>query len=90
MPRTRPVFTSTGGILSSPFSVLMTLPSVWRGTYRNPTALFDFLVKDFTIDLDQPYPFQHSGDAQGLRKNVRLKIAPEPLRLVDCYSPRLR
>ncbi|OGQ89940.1 MAG: hypothetical protein A2289_11145 [Deltaproteobacteria bacterium RIFOXYA12_FULL_58_15] len=71
-----------------PLRVLPQLPSMWNGTYRNPKALMDYLVEDVTIEVDKPYPFQHSGDAQGLRDRVDLKIAEDKLELIDMHKPR--
>jgi diacylglycerol kinase family enzyme len=62
--------------------------SLWNGTYRNADGLFDFLVEDVEVELDRPAPFQHSGDAQGLRDKLDLKIADDNLELVDMYRPR--
>lgn len=70
-----------------PLSVLSRLPAAWKGHLRHP-KLFDFLVEDVSVELNTPFPFQHSGDAQGLRSQVDLRIAPRPLKLVDCYGPR--
>ena len=71
-----------------PLRTVLNLPSIWTGVYRNPKHVFDFLVEDVSIELDNPYPFQHSGDAQGLRDKIHMRIADEPLRLVDCHTPR--
>jgi diacylglycerol kinase family enzyme len=64
------------------------LKGLWQGTYRNPEGMFDFLVEDVSVELDKPFPFQHSGDAQGLRDRLDLKIADDNLELVDLYRPR--
>ncbi len=37
--------------------------------------------------LGNPFPFQHSGDAQGMRDRVRMRVADAPLRLVDRHKP---
>jgi diacylglycerol kinase family enzyme len=71
-----------------PFEALSHLPSLWRGAFRSPKRLFDFFANDVEIELAQPYPFQHSGDAQGMRKNLRLSVAEETLDLVDLHGPR--
>jgi len=71
----------------SAFTALSHLPSLWNGAYRNPSQVFDFLVNDIEIELVQPYPFQHSGDAQGMRKNLRWRIADEPMEIVDLHRP---
>ncbi|MEZ4271466.1 MAG: diacylglycerol kinase family protein [Myxococcota bacterium] len=70
-----------------PLSALAAIPSLWRGHYRNRRSIFDFLVEDVRIELDHEFPFQHSGDAQGVRQEVDMHVAPDPLRLVDYYSP---
>ena len=46
-------------------------------------------VERVRIELNRPFPFQHSGDAQGMRTHLELQIAGEPLRLVDYLAPRL-
>ncbi len=67
--------------------ILANLGSVWKGHYRNPKGVYDFLVKDFNVELNNPFPYQHSGDAQGMRDKLDMKVASEPLKLVDCLPP---
>jgi hypothetical protein len=70
----------------SALGALAHLPSIWKGTYRNPEVIRDFLVKDVWIDLQTPYPFQHSGDDQGLRDHLHFEIDEKnPLKLVDFH-----
>jgi len=71
-----------------PLKALSNLPSVWKGTYRDPSAIFDFLASDVEIELEQPFPFQHSGDAQGMRKNLRWTVTEDKLSLLDLHRPR--
>ncbi|MDP7039184.1 MAG: diacylglycerol kinase family protein [Myxococcota bacterium] len=71
-----------------PLRVLVNLPSLWKGAYRHPKLVQDFLVEDISVELGSPYPYQHSGDAQGMRDQVDFKISDEMLRLVDLYPPR--
>jgi hypothetical protein len=66
---------------------LTRLPSLWGGTYRNFNDLMDFFVTDVEIQLEKPFPFQHSGDDQGARTHLRWQLAEQPLRLVDFYRP---
>lgn len=73
----------------SPFKTLANLPSIWRGTYRNPAELFDFMVSNVRVELDQPFPFQHSGDDQGLAEHLHFQLADESLKLVDFYRPNI-
>lgn len=73
-----------------PLTALANVRSLWAGTYRNPRCIFDFLVKDVRVELDRPFPFQHSGDSQGMRNDMTLRVCKEPLRLVDCHPPLLQ
>ncbi|MBI5508263.1 MAG: hypothetical protein HY903_05875 [Deltaproteobacteria bacterium] len=70
-----------------PLRGICAIPSLWKGSFRAPRGLWDFLVEDVRIELDRPFPFQHSGDAQGLRDRLDLKIASDQLELVDMYRP---
>jgi diacylglycerol kinase family enzyme len=69
-----------------PLQALGALPRIWRGSYRNPNGIFDFLVRDLEVQLSRPYPFQISGDDQGLVQKIELKVAPHLLQLVDLYD----
>ena len=72
----------------NPLWGVLNLVSIWRGTYRNPKTVIDYLVEDIHIELADPFPFQHSGEALGLRQNLNLKIAHESLKLVDFFPPQ--
>ena len=72
-----------------PLSALYNLTKLWRGTHRNPRALKDFLVESVDIELENPFPFQHSGDPKGMRQKVSMKVSEEPLELVDFHRPRM-
>lgn len=72
----------------NPIAALLRLHPIWKGSYRDPKHIMDFLVEDISIELANPYPFQHSGDAQGMRSRVDMRVADEPLRLVDCHHPK--
>ena len=72
-----------------PLSSVLHLPSIWRGSYRNPTQIFDFLVDDISIELDRPFAFQHSGDDNGLQQQMNLRLSDETLKLVDYLPPSI-
>ena len=72
----------------NPLVGVLNIASIWRGTYRNPNTVLDYLVEDIHVELTDPFPFQHSGDAMGLRQNLNLKIANENLKLVDFFPPQ--
>ncbi len=71
-----------------PLDILPHMMSAWNGSWRCPNKLFDFFVQDIDIELAQPYPFQHSGDAQGMRKNLRCRIADDALDLLDLHRSK--
>lgn len=71
-----------------PFRTLAHLPSFWKGSFRDPNRVFDFLVDHVRIELDRPFPFQHSGDAQGERTELDLRVSPEAVELIDLHRPR--
>jgi diacylglycerol kinase family enzyme len=71
-----------------PLRTIANLPSIWRGAFRDADNVFDFLVNDVHVELEKPFPFQHSGDDQGLRDQIDLKIADDDLELVDYLRPR--
>ena len=67
---------------------MVRLPAIWNGTMRHPTKMHDFLVREVSIELNKPFPFQHSGDDHGAVSQLNLKIADSPLSLVDLYGSR--
>jgi diacylglycerol kinase family enzyme len=73
---------------TGPFRTLANLGAIWRGSYRHAESLFDFLVEDVRITLAKPYPFQHSGDAQGEISETHLRVSGERLQLVDLQPQR--
>ena len=70
-----------------PLSALSNLPSIWKGHYRNPDRILDFLVSEVHVELDKPFPFQHSGEAVGEVESFTLKVDEQPIELVDFFSP---
>ncbi len=73
----------------NPLVGIFNLMKLWRGHYRNPSKILDYLVEDVRIELVEPFPFQHSGEALGLRQNLEFKIAENNLKLVDFLPPRI-
>ena len=69
-----------------PLRTLANLPKIWRGSYRNPADMLDFLLSSVQITLDRPHAFQHSGDDQGALTSLKMKLATQSLRLVDLYT----
>jgi diacylglycerol kinase family enzyme len=62
--------------------ILANLGGLWKGTWF-PEGMHDFHCSEVTIRSDKPMPFQISGDAEGYRDEVQLKVAADPIELVD-------
>lgn len=72
-------------ISASPF--IRNFKSIWRGEYASREYLFDFLVEAVEIEVDPATALQVGGDYMGERTRVTACLTPEPIRLVDFYSP---
>src|SRR5262249_10351486 len=59
-----------------PSRILANLPDLWRGRWF-PAGIQDFHAREVRIRFDRPMPFQIGGDAEGLRDEVVLELAPE-------------
>ncbi len=60
-------------------------PSIWNGTFRDK-KLYDFLVKDVTIESDESLPFQIGGDSMGYKKRLYFRVAPIPTAMARLYG----
>ncbi len=60
---------------------------IWKGDWDAPDVLFDYLVEQVSVEMDPPSAFQIGGDVRGLRASAEIQLSPEPIRLVDFYSP---
>jgi hypothetical protein len=74
-------------ISAVPLSVALSnlYPSIWQGSFRHK-KLYDFLVKDVTIESDESLPFQIGGDAMGYKKRLYFKIAKTPTAMAGLFS----
>jgi hypothetical protein len=66
----------------SPSKVIANLRKLWRGRWF-PEGIQDFHARDVRIQFERPMPFQIGGDAEGLRQEVLLELAPEAIELMD-------
>mmetsp|Transcript_2704 Transcript_2704/g.5797 ORF Transcript_2704/g.5797 Transcript_2704/m.5797 type:complete len:439 (-) Transcript_2704:160-1476(-) len=75
----------------SPFIGFLNIPWIFRGSYRHYNMkCLDFVGKDFDVELSEPYPFQHSGEADDDPiKRFCLRVADEELEFVDFLKPRV-
>lgn len=60
-------------------------PAVWNGTFRHP-KLYDFLVKDVSIDSNEDLPYQFAGDAMGYKKQLHFNISSKPVGMASLYK----
>jgi diacylglycerol kinase family enzyme len=61
--------------------------AIWRGEYESTEYLFDYLVEAVELEIDPASALQVGGDYMGERTRVTASLTPEPIRLVDFYSP---
>jgi diacylglycerol kinase family enzyme len=71
----------------SPLALVANFPAIWRGDYDDRKVVSDFLVEEVSIETVPETEFQIGGDPKGKRKKVRMRLAPDPIRLVDFYAP---
>jgi diacylglycerol kinase family enzyme len=69
------------------FTFVSQFPKIWRGEYQNSQSVFDYLVQDIQVDIDPATAFQIGGDPHGFHSQLRIRLQPEPIRLVDFYAP---
>ncbi len=76
-------------ISAVPISVCLAnlYPAIWNGTFRHP-KLFDFLVKDVTIESDESLPYQFGGDAMGYKKKLEFSVSKDPVKMVRIKKPK--
>lgn len=74
-------------ISAVPISVCLAnlYPSIWHGEFRHK-LLYDFLVKDVSIESDESLPYHLGGDAMGYRKKLYFTIAKNPVMLASLHS----
>jgi diacylglycerol kinase family enzyme len=70
-----------------PAAFAANLRSIWRGEYRDPSHLLDYLVDHARIEMDPATPFQIGGDVVDDRREVTVRLSNRPIRLVDFYAP---
>lgn len=70
----------------SSLEVALHIREIWSGAYRSDTV-HDFLCEAIAIHYDEPHPMQIGGDPVGARRDVEVRLAPEPIEVVDYYAP---
>lgn len=74
-------------ISAVPLSICLSnlYPSIWHGHFRHK-KLFDFLVKDVTIESEESLPYQLGGDAMGYKKQLYFTISKNPVAMASLHS----
>lgn len=60
-------------------------PAIWKGSFRH-SQLFDFLVKDVSIESNEALPYQFAGDAMGYQNKLFFKISDKPVAMASLYK----
>jgi diacylglycerol kinase family enzyme len=63
-------------------TLLVNLPAIWAGTFSHE-GLLDFHAERVALRFERPTPLQIGGDAEGLRDEVTIGMAANPVELVD-------
>lgn len=71
-------------ISAVPLSICLSniYPSIWHGHFRHK-KLYDFLVKDVTIESEHSLPYQWGGDAMGYKKQLYFRVSKEPVAMAS-------
>lgn len=74
-------------ISAVPISVCLAnlYPSIWHGHFRHQ-KLYDFLVKDVSIESEESLPYHLGGDAMGYRKQLYFSVKKEPVMMASLYA----
>ncbi len=74
-------------ISAVPISVCLShlYPAIWNGSFRHK-KLYDFLVKDVTIESEESLPYQLGGDAMGYKKRLYFKISRSPVPMAKLHG----
>jgi len=63
-------------------TILRNIRKLWLGRYEHPD-LYDFLVKDVSVELEEEAPFQLGGDPEGYRKGGRFRVSDLTVDVLD-------
>jgi diacylglycerol kinase family enzyme len=59
------------------------LPAIWKGTYFDDDAIFDFHVEGVRVEVEPGTDFQIGGDTHGKRSSFEAWKCHEPVRMVS-------
>ncbi len=63
---------------------LVSLPELWRGTYRGE-GIRDYFARKVRVDFSEPTPFQAAGDLVGRRDSLTFRLVPDAVRLLRFF-----
>ncbi len=63
---------------------LVSLPELWRGTYRGE-GIRDYFARKVRVDFSEPMPFQAGGDLVGRRDSLTFRLVPDAVRLLRFF-----
>ncbi|MEM7135533.1 MAG: diacylglycerol kinase family protein [Myxococcota bacterium] len=69
-------------VAAHPLHVAAHMLSAWKGTYRND-KLLDFYADDVALEFPEPTPIEIGGDPGGKTPEMRARLYPEPVKIVD-------
>lgn len=74
-------------ISAVPISVCLShlYPSIWNGHFRHK-KLYDFLVKDVSIESEESLPYHLGGDAMGYKKRLYFKVSKTPVPMASLHG----
>ena len=67
--------------------VIANLPSFWHGRWFRE-GIHDFHAREYSVRFARPTPLQIGGDAEGYHEQVTMRVADEPVELVDFSGAR--
>jgi len=71
----------------NPVTATLNMYSIWRGSFRSPRDVHDFLVHEALIEVDRPVPMQHSGELVGEVERLHVCVKDgHQVNLVDFHG----
>lgn len=67
----------------SPFQFAKNLAAIWKGTYFDDEAIFDYHVEGIRVEVDPGTDFQIGGDIHGKRTQFEAWRCKDPIRMVS-------
>lgn len=75
-----------------PLTGFINIPSIFAGSYRDKSDRFgclDFIGSDFSVQVREEFPFQHSGESVGHVERFRLSVVHPPVKFISFWKKRI-